>query len=159
MGKNANMKRSNTHVKAMLLVLLVGLILIAGCAENAKTSLNKNVNENNEAAEITAFKTVSSGSMENGNALIELTPKGTENGRLNVDISANTHSVNLGYFDLMEITSLEYDGNSINPVSAPTLAGHHNSGTLVFDTGKELKSFKVIIKNIPSIEERVFEWP
>ena len=75
-----------------------------------------------------------------------------------MDFSVNTHSVDLSQYDLLQITTLEYNGNVIKPRSAPSLSGHHNSGTLVFDTGKELKTFKIIIKDIPDIKERIFEW-
>ncbi len=148
------MKKSNI----MMFILLFGLIFIVSCTSNAKTQLNE-INEIKNNVEVSSFKTISSGSTQSGDALIELTPKEIKDGKLNVDFAANTHSVNLGQFDLMQITTLEYDGNVVKPVSAPTLTSHHNSGTLVFDTGKELKSFKIIINGIPDIEERVFEWP
>lgn len=48
---------------------------------------------------------------------------------------------------------------SVNPSSVPALSGHHSGGTLVFDTGKEIKRFSITIKGIPDIEERVFGWP
>lgn len=149
------MKRSNTNEKTILFILLFGLIFIVSCTSNVQAPSN----ENKKNVESPAFKTISSGSTQSGDVLIELTPHTFANGKLNIDFSANTHSVDLSQFDLMQITTLEYDGNVIKPVSAPSLSGHHNSGTLVFDTGKELKTFKIIIKDIPDVEERVFEWP
>ena len=113
---------------------------------------------NNKNMVMPAFKTVSTGSADSGDVLMDLTPKGMENGKFAVDISVNTHSVDLSQFDLMQITTLDYEGKAIKPASAPKLSGHHSSGELIFDTGSEIKNFKITIKGIPAVEERVFEW-
>ena len=89
---------------------------------------------------------------------VDLTPK-FENGKLYVDIEINTHTVDLSQYDLKDIVALEFEGKSIKPVSAPKLSGHHNSVQLIFDVGKELSNFKIIVKDLPDIQERVFEWP
>ena len=90
---------------------------------------------------------------------VGLTPAKFENGRLYVDIGVDTHSVSLDNYNLKEIAALEFESKSIKPVSAPKLSGHHNSGQLVFDIGKELDNFKIIVRDLPDIQERVFEWP
>ncbi|MEK6947194.1 MAG: hypothetical protein AABX32_06320 [Nanoarchaeota archaeon] len=105
-----------------------------------------------------AFQTITSGSTDPGNAQVDLTPKGVENGQLKVDFAINTHSVTLSDYDLAKITTLGYDGKKINPVSAPALQGHHNSGTLIFNVGQNLNKFKITIVGIPNVQERVFEW-
>ena len=89
---------------------------------------------------------------------VDLTPK-FENGRLYVNMEVNTHTVDLSQYDLKDIVALEFEGKSIKPVSAPKLSGHHNSVQLIFDVGKELSNFKIIVKDLPDIQERVFEWP
>lgn len=156
MGKN----NLAVVVKAILFSLFALTIFIAGCADYTQNSSNAdkddNLNDKNDLKP--AFKTFSTGSTDSGDVLIELTPKGMKSGKFEVDISLNTHSVDLGQFDLVKVTSLEYEGKAIKPVSAPELSGHHGSGTMVFDTGKEIKNFKVTIKGIPAVEERVSEW-
>ena len=106
----------------------------------------------------TAFATVTSGNTETGSVQIDLTPVGYQNGQLKVDIAVNTHSVELSQYGLAKITILEYDGKRINPISVPSLSGHHSSGTLIFNVDKDIKAFKITISGIPGIQERVFEW-
>lgn len=105
-----------------------------------------------------SFKTISSGSTDSGDVSIELTPQNIENRKLNVEIAANTHSVDLSQFDLKKITTLEHNGKIIKPISAPVLNGHHSSGMVVFDVEEEINSFTIKIKGIPKIEERIFKW-
>ncbi len=159
------MGKDNSFVgKAMLFSFLIMVVLVAGCTGNSKNTLNTdgnnniNNNINNKNIIAPAFKTISTGSLDSGDTTVDLTPAGIKNGKFEVDVSINTHSVDLSQFDLMKIILLEYDGKTIKPVSAPKLSGHHSSGTLIFDTGMEIKSFKIIIKGIPAVEERVFEW-
>lgn len=104
------------------------------------------------------FKTITSGSTNPGDVSIELTPKNRENNKLNVEIAANTHSVDLSQFDLKERTTLEYKGKLIKPVTAPALNGHHSSGMVVFDLEEEVNSFTIMVKGVPKIEERIFKW-
>jgi|SRR3989338_6414745 len=139
-----------------LLFLALAAIIISGCTSGY--SGQKPAKEAAEVAQKAELRTVSTGSTQTGDVLIELTPKYIGSNKLAVDFSANTHSVDLTPFDLMMITALEHNGNVLKPESAPSLSGHHGSGTLVFDTGKELKTFKITIKGIPAVEERVFEW-
>jgi hypothetical protein len=103
------------------------------------------------------FSTKSTGSLEDGDVEIELTPS-IDGSRLTVKVGMDTHSVNLGDFDLAEITTLEYGGKTIKPVKAKKPRGHHSYGNIVFDVGEELSSFKIRIKGIPRMQERVYEW-
>lgn len=155
MGKN-----NATSTKTRLFGLLALSIFIVGCTSNTSNPLNENKDNdiNNKNSVTPAFKTVSTGSTDSGDVLVDLTPKGMENRKFAVDISVNTHSVELIQFDLMQITTLDYEGKAIKPVSAPKLSGHHSSGELILDTGDEIKNFKITIKGIPSIDERIFEW-
>ena len=90
---------------------------------------------------------------------VGLTPIEFKDGKLYVNIGVDTHSGDLSKINLVDSTVLEFEGKSIKPASAPKLTGHHTSGQLTFDTGKELERFKIKIKGIPEIEERIFEWP
>ncbi|MBR9699334.1 hypothetical protein GOV09_02670 [Candidatus Woesearchaeota archaeon] len=105
-----------------------------------------------------ASDAVVTGTTGAGDVEIELIPHEVENEVLEVDISANTHSVDLSQFDLLKITTLEFDGKAIAPDSAPKLGGHHASGTLTFKVNKPIQDFKITIREIPKIKDRVFEW-
>ena len=145
------MKRNKATGILVFFILLILSIAIIGCSNNVEK-----INENNN---IPIFKAIFSGSLDAGDATVELTPKGFDNGKFKVDISVNTHSVDLSQYDLMEITTLQYGGRQIKPESVPKLAGHHNYGTMIFDLDKSPESFKITINGIPNVMERVFEWP
>ncbi len=149
------MEKENNVRLGILIIAIAGIVLlVSGCTNNNNTVNDNSKNIENEHSSLN-FETQSSEST----VTIDLTPKEFENGKLYVDIGVNTHSVTLSDYDLKSLTVLEFDSNSINPVSAPKLSGHHDSGTLIFDIGKELKSFKIIISGMPDIDERIFEWP
>ena len=156
----------------VLSVLIIAAVILAGCSVEGPNS-QQNFNEDeytketsNTKSTANSFKTVSTGGTQTGDVLIELTPKEIINGKLYVDINANTHSVSLDEFDLMKITNLEINGIEVPPSEAPLLSGHHASGTLSFDVGTKTalssdlssNSFTIIIKGIPLAEERVFKW-
>jgi hypothetical protein len=104
------------------------------------------------------FDTKSTGSMGSGDAVVELTPQIKDGNKLIVHFKANTHSVSLGNLDLLEITTLEYEGKILKPVKADRIGGHHSTSVIVFDVGKEIKNFKIKLYGIPNIQERVYEW-
>ncbi|MBI3027354.1 hypothetical protein HYY70_04520 [Candidatus Woesearchaeota archaeon] len=104
------------------------------------------------------FKSITTGGTENGDISVELTPKGVNNGILEVAISINTHSAELSQFDLKQIATLEYNGKSIKPSSAPQLSGHHASGDLLFKVNDDIEKFVITIIGMPKTEKRVFEW-
>ncbi|MEK6858246.1 MAG: hypothetical protein AABX39_06690 [Nanoarchaeota archaeon] len=147
-----------------LIVVLVGVIIF-----NVATIVfenNKAVTQQTPLAELknsativeTGFKNINTGTTDEGEVSIALKPNKVDEGKLTVSISANTHSVDLTPFDLKELTTLEFEGKQIKPSSAPKLSGHHASGELVFEVGKELTAFTIKIKGIPKVAERVFEW-
>jgi len=103
------------------------------------------------------FQTVSSGTTDSGDVSIELTPR-FNNNKLEADIKANTHSVDLSQFDLSQITALEYNNKIVKPISAPKLESHHPSGALIFQIDKDIKNFKITINGIPKNNQRVFIW-
>ncbi|MBI3032488.1 hypothetical protein HYY69_03365 [Candidatus Woesearchaeota archaeon] len=105
-----------------------------------------------------SLSTISTGNTDDGNVAIDLTPTKIEQGKLLVDLAANTHSVDLSQFDLKQIISLTFDGKSMKPVEAPALSGHHANGILVFNAGEALKSFTITIEGIPQEQRRVYQW-
>ncbi|MBI4447943.1 hypothetical protein HY643_03105 [Candidatus Woesearchaeota archaeon] len=144
----------------LLIVVVAGLIfaLIQPTWFNTKKASSNGKTTAYAPPNSQGFETKASGNTDEGNVGIDLTPEGVENGQLKVTIAANTHSVDLSQFDLKQITTLEYNGKSIKPSSAPSLSGHHVTDALVFDVGEETKSFTITIKGIPKVEERVFKW-
>ena len=154
----------------LLVVVAAGLIFaLVGFPSGAVTKENTNQkivssdnnikSENNKEISSSAndLKSIDSGSTESGDVSVELTPSFLGD-KLIVSSSINTHSVDLTQFNLKEITTLEYNGKTIKPASAPDLMGHHSGGDIVFDVGKEIKEFIIKIKGIPKVEERVFTW-
>jgi len=154
------MKKSDVLMYAAL-VVIAGILVysIAGLFAN-ESAAGASIAAENKAVPSAgnAFEPVLTGTTGQGDVAIELVPKGIQEGKFIVQIEANTHSVNLGQFNLKEITTLEYNGKLLNPESAPALSSHHSSGTLVFGVGEEITSFTIKINGIPKIEERVFEW-
>ena len=129
--------------KIFLLALI--LIFVIGCSNNLTTS------------EITNYKTKSTGSTESGDVFIELTPLNIKDGKLNIKVDVNTHTVELAEFDLEQLTTLEYNGNYIKPVESPNLKGHHSSGIIIFDVENNIKDFTIRIKGIPITGDRIFK--
>lgn len=141
--------------KLIFMVLSLSLLLMA--CSNEKTEF-KPINELIEQQETSLEGRKATGSTGSGDVLIELTPHEVVDGLLEVDIAVNTHSVTLEGFDLMQITTLEFNGKTLKPIDAPTLRGHHNSGTLSFEVGEDIDRFTIKIEGIPNVEERTFEW-
>jgi hypothetical protein len=104
------------------------------------------------------FIAKSTGSMGSDDVVIELTPEVNNDQTLQLKFTINTHSVKLSSFDLMEITTLEYNNKTVRPVKASRLGGHHSSGNIVYDTKEDISRFTVKIKGIPYIKERIYEW-
>ena len=92
-----------------------------------------------------------------GDVEIAITPLTFKEGKLILELSANTHSVDLRSYGLQELTTLEINGKQIKPTMAPPLQGHHASGKLHFDIEK-VESFTIKIVGIPAVGERIFTW-
>ena len=145
------MKRNDVLAYGILALAAVALIF-------SFTGFGFLKSEDGGKAAESGFKAIETGTTDQNDVSISLTPKGFVDGKLSVEISANTHSVDLSQFDLKKITTLEFEDKIVNPIQAPTLSGHHASGTLVFDVGKEIKAFTITIKEVPAVEDRVFSW-
>ncbi len=144
-------KTAEVNYRILFFSFIALVLTIAGC--NTNTNSGNDVNTGP-----VAYETKSTGSLQSEDVLIELTPIGIKNGKFGVLITANTHSVDLSKFDLMQQTILQYDNKEIKPISAPMLSGHHSSGALAFNLNGQPTSFRIIINDIPTTEKRVFEW-
>ena len=122
------------------IVLIVGILLI--------------IFGKNEQLAVNEFKTETSESTVS----IDLVPKTFNENKFYVDISLNTHVVELSQFDLKKLVTLEFDNKIVRPISVPELTGHHSSGTLIFEIDKKPENFKIKISNIPDMSVRIFEW-
>ncbi len=142
-------KRIN-YVMYALLVLSLVLLVYSGFSI---FSMTQKISEEKHA-----YKTIVTGSTNNGDVLIELTPVGITGNVFAVQIAANTHSVDLSQFDLANQTSIDTNGKTAKPVSAPSLQGHHASGTLQFNV-EPTDRFSITITGIPTVEERRYTWP
>lgn len=80
-------------------------------------------------------------------------------GGLVVEISANTHSVDLSGIDLTSSVRLRMHGREVRPVSATTLRGHHARGTVTFALNEAPREFEIAILGVPDQPERVLRWP
>ena len=139
-------------------MLSVAYLFVKNSDEGIGLSSEVQAKEMTQLVPTQNFDTKSTGGMGSGDAVVELTPQIKDGTKLLVHFSANTHSVRLGNFDLTKITTLEFDGKILRPVKAGRLGGHHSSSVIVFDIGKEIKSFKIKLHGIPNIQERVYEW-
>lgn len=98
------------------------------------------------------------GTTNTGDVEITITPLTINKQQATFQLGVNTHSVDLSKFSLQQQATLEADGKTYKPSSAPKLSGHHTSGNLIFNTNTELKGFKIIIGGIPQINQRIFTW-
>jgi len=137
----------------VIYTLLIITILVLGYTglnifDNNIFSLNtKNIKE---------YQTIS-GTTNQGDVSIELVPKSLINNNLVLEIKVNTHTIDLNQYDLSKITTLEYNKQKIMPYKVPQLQGHHINGEIIFKIEEKINEFKIIIKGIPKIEERIFK--
>lgn len=93
-----------------------------------------------------------------GQVSIEVQPEWRD-GRMVVSLSANTHSVDLSALDLTESVRLLAGGMEYSPVGSGALSGHHAKATLTFALAVRPDTFKLRIRNVPDVPERMLEWP
>ena len=91
----------------------------------------------------TKFETKSS----SGEVTIDITPRNIINNKVYLDITVNTHSIELSDYDLAKLTTLYYNNNELKPISVPKLSGHHSSGVIIFDNVHNMKNFKICLIN------------
>lgn len=162
-GKHGGSENTFLIMLSLVLILAIaGILFFASRGVNIPNSVATIADSPTTSAEratASSFATRAIGSTEDGDVLIELTPEeaGDDN-KLIIEIKVNTHSVDLSPFDLKEIVTLSYKGETYKPIAAPTLSGHHTSGRIVFKTPTTTESFTISITGIPLEEERMFTW-
>ena len=157
-------KTENLLLIALLVIVIAGLgFAFFGFFKNSSstaikakdTQLLPEVTKPTSGSSKGLFETKSSSSKVS----IDLTPSSFENGKLYVGSSFTTHSGDLADYNLKELVTLEVNGLSFKPESAPSLSQHHGEGVFVFNVGEKPEKFTIKIKGIPEIGERVFSWP
>ncbi|HLC73005.1 MAG TPA: hypothetical protein VJH20_00040 [Candidatus Nanoarchaeia archaeon] len=128
-----------------ILIIIMLVILVSGVLLGA-LEFNANNEEKTPSSRTFNFESIGDGAVT-----IILSPKSYNNGELLVDVSVDTHSVDLSQFNLMEIITLEYDKNSIKSISAPNLQGHHTSGAVIFPVDTAPTNYKFIIEGFTSV--------
>ncbi|GBE13990.1 hypothetical protein BMS3Abin14_00024 [bacterium BMS3Abin14] len=101
---------------------------------------------------------MSSGTMNSGDAVIDLRPVRYHDGMMEVAFKANTHSVALENYNFTDHAELEFNGHTYRPVRSDRMRGHHNGGKMIFEVSERPEHFRIIIKGIPGPAERVYEW-
>ena len=143
--------------KNNILIYSVGAILVFFLFFTFKSYLPTRQLEE-EHNQISGFPPILTGTTEDGDVAIELKPLEVSKSLIKMEVSANTHSVDLSPFNLKEIITLASNGKEFNPVSAPQLSGHHAAGELIFEGDFNQEEFTIIIKEIPLVNERIFSW-
>jgi hypothetical protein len=101
---------------------------------------------------------ISTGTMTDGGVKMELEPASFENGIFRVKFYANTHKVNLGQYNMIELMHLEYADVGYRPVSMDRMRGHHAGGEIEFRVPEVPDHFRIVVRGLPDLEERIFEW-
>jgi hypothetical protein len=139
MTMKTDMKRKTVAAAVALLMIVTGLPAAS-------------------AVDVGDLPRIAVGSMGPGDAVIELKPDKYKDGKLVVKYYANTHSVSLGNYNLLESTSLKIGDKYFRPVDADGLYGHHPKGRITFLLDELPDSFTIVIRGIPAVDERVYEW-
>ena len=108
--------------------------------------------------DIGSMPEISTGGLGSGDMTMEIRPVRYNDGLLEVKYYANTHSVSLGRYDLMELCTLEVNGKFYKPIKADQMRGHHAGGRIVFEVPERPDQFRIVIRDIPQVNERSYEW-
>lgn len=94
-----------------------------------------------------------------GEVTLEVRPRWT-GGALVLEISADTHSVDLSTLDLADAVRIVVDGEEHAPSDATSLGGHHAVARVTFSSIPSIPSaFDVRIRGVPDVPERTLSWP
>lgn len=93
-----------------------------------------------------------------GEVTLDVRPQWRD-GVLVVEISANTHSVDLTAVNLRDQVRLIVDETEVIPVEAGSLSGHHARATVQFRLEKRPERFAIRIRDVPDVPLRVLHWP
>lgn len=132
-----------------------GMSSSMGSKENRKDMGNKSGQTNMDFG---FMSEISTGGLGSGDMTMDVKPVKYKNGRLEVEYYANTHSVSLGKYDLMELCTLEVDGKVYKPVTVDQMNGHHAGGRIIFEVPERPEQFRLVIRGIPQVKERSFDW-
>jgi hypothetical protein len=108
--------------------------------------------------EINSMPMITTGGLGSGDMTMDVTPVKYKDGRLEVKYYANTHSVSLGKYDLMELSTMHVDGKVYHPVKVDRMRGHHSGGKIVFEIPERPDRFSMVIQGLPGVENRLYEW-
>jgi len=87
-----------------------------------------------------------------------VTPIVGEDGRLVIELRANTHSGDLATLNLKEAISLKVGEQTYTPVEAGTLSGHHASAKVVFEPEGRPEHFSVTIRGVRDMGDLNAKW-
>lgn len=91
-----------------------------------------------------------------------LMPKAEEGNNVSFQITLDTHSVNLGEYDLEKISFIQFDEKEpvAGGVWASTGSGHHFKGIITFNRQipPGTQKIRLLIRGIDNVKERVLEW-
>ena len=150
--------KTNELIIYGVFILALGFVIYSTTTILTKDNLTETAGENQRGvAQGQQYKTITRGTTESGDVELALTPEWRE-GKLYINLAANTHSVDLSQFDLRQQTSLSYDSKQLKPTQAPSLSGHHSNGLITFDMPERQKEFTIIMDGIPAVPERVYVW-
>ena len=155
-------------IRNLVFIVPIGMlvILVGGCSRGLDS---KSQNDSSIAPSTleSSYRPVNGmvQTHDGGGVTIDVEWKGIENDSLVLNISMNTHSVELDQYDLSKLTvlldsnGLEYTATSWD--SAP--GGHHRMGVIRFPvppslTQKTTTYIKLVIRNIAGVDERVLRW-
>jgi hypothetical protein len=156
-----NLERKFVIFMAVFIVSAMAYLFLKDAGNNTVITSEAAAEKNRYQFIAQVFDPKMTGSMGSGDAVIELTPQMVDKNTLEVNFSINTHSVSLSGFDLKDITILEHEVHVFKPVKASRIGGHHSSGVIVFDVGDKIEnkdSFKIRLRGIPNVQERIYEW-
>jgi hypothetical protein len=110
------------------------------------------------ASSLVAQEPVYARQTSQGEVVLEVQPR-WEEGVLLFEITANTHTVELGGVDLLKSTRLLMGADTLAPVSAGSFKGHHASVTVRFEIRNRPEKFDLEIRDVPDVPVRVLRWP
>jgi hypothetical protein len=58
----------------------------------------------------------------------------------------------------MELSTLEVEGEVYKPVKADRMSGHHAGGKIIFEVPEKPANFRIVIRDIPQVKERSYDW-
>lgn len=117
-----------------------------------------NITVSSESVEQTIDLSIAKENIEGG-VRITIKPTNITN-FLSLEVSLDTHSVDLDEYNLKELAYLrDSKGNIRKPLSWESDGGgHHVSGFLKFESVDHTNGFEIIIENIGGVKQRVFKW-